>query len=270
MLTVTTTDVPPWERFHQRWRKLEPPLRPDRDVCAAFEQLLADRDARALLLGVTPELTSIAADIVAVDRSESALSRIWPGDGPSRRALNGNWLNLPCASQSFSAAAGDGSLNCLDYPLGYRRLFDELVRVLQPGGRVVIRVYLTPDRCESLAVTRFRTMEGAVSNIHALKWRVANAVCAERGVPNIAVTTILQAFNRTFPDRPALRRATGWTDDDIAQVDAYERMPDVFSFPTMSQLLAVVPDAFVQRRSVAVGNYELAERCPLLVLEVKA
>ncbi len=269
MLSESPTRDTPWQDFHRRWQRLTPPLRPHADVCAAFAGLIADHRTQALLLGVTPEISRLAARTVAVDCSHNALARIWPGNAPGRHAIHGNWLSLPLASGSCSAVIGDGSLNCLTYPSGYIRVFDHLARVLRPGGRAVLRVYLTPERGEPLSATRRRVMAGGVTSIHALKWRVANAVCAERGQANIAVRSIFEAFERTFPNRAAVRRATGWTDEDIAQVDAYEHMPDVFSFPTLPQLLAVVPAGFAERRIVATQGYELAGRCPLLVMDAR-
>jgi hypothetical protein len=53
----------------------------------------------------------------------------------------------------------------------------------------------------------------------------------------------------------------------IAEIDAYRSSPARFSFPTAEQLLATLPPEFVEGRFVATGNYELAERCPLLTAE---
>jgi hypothetical protein len=258
----------PWSGFHRRWSRLAPPLRPHPDVCFAVRKLIRSDDSRVLLLGVTPEFSDLGCRTVAVDGSTQSLSLIWPGNGPTRRAVRGNWLSLPCAGRSFSAAVGDGSFNCLQYPLEYRKVLDELARVVRPGGPVAVRLYLTPDRAESIAAIRDRTMAGRVGGIHALKWLLANALCAERRDPNLRVQCILAAFNRMFPDRAALGRATGWAEDEIAQVDAYERMPDVFSFPTAQQAFAVIPNTFANPRLRAVGAYELAERCPVLVMDV--
>jgi SAM-dependent methyltransferase len=221
------------------------------------------------LLGVTPELADMGDRTFAVDRSESALGSIWPGSTAARHAMRGDWQSVPCANGSLSAAIGDGSLNCLEYPSGYERIYAELARAVRPGGLIIIRVYVTPSACESIAHVRDATMTGTIRNVHALKWRLAMAICAKQVAPNVAVQEILRVFNREFPDRRALRRATGWTDDVVAQMDAYQDLPEVFSFPTSEQLLASVPHEFAEPRLVAAGTYELAERCPLLVMDVR-
>jgi hypothetical protein len=40
-----------------------------------------------------------------------------------------------------------------------------------------------------------------------------------------------------------------------------------YSFASRRQFLEIVPAEFTNARFVDVGSYELAERCPLLVLE---
>jgi hypothetical protein len=120
--------VVPWESFYRRWAVLEPPLRPHPCVRATVRALIASHNARVLLLGSTPEYADLGAHVVAVDHSDSALGCIWPGTTDRRFAVQGQWARLPCATHSMSAAIGDGSLNCLEYPSGYARLFGELAR----------------------------------------------------------------------------------------------------------------------------------------------
>ena len=256
-----------WSAFARRWSRLKPPLRPHPDVCGKLRELLDGSPTRALLLGVTPELVDLARYTVAIDSSGQMLSAIWPGNTSARHAVKGIWTELPCSSGCFSAVIGDGSVNCLEYPEAYRNLFGELARVTQAGGCIAIRVFLTPDGCESVETVRRSTLAGGIGSIHALKWRLAHAACAQRGNANLPVQAILDVFNREFPDRHLLAAMTGWRQDEIAQLDTYDRMPDTFSFPSASQLLSTIPRWFRNVRFVAAGGYEMAERCPLLVME---
>jgi len=260
----------PWSDFHRRWLRLKPPLRPNEEVRAAIRAALAGSLEHALLLGVTPELSDIALNTTAVDRSAMMIALAWPGNTPMRKAVNGNWLNLPCRDRLFSAVLGDGSLNCLDYPQGYRRLYEQLGRVLLPEAKLAIRCYVTPDSCETLAVVREQTMAGRRRGFHALKWRLAMAIAAERSDPNVPVWLIRDVFNREFPDRARLVQATNWSEEEISEIDDYRDAVEIFSFPTRQQLLAVVPDAFAKPRFAASGTYELADHCPLLVMELKS
>ena len=257
-----------WAVFHQRWARLQPPLRPHADVCTAVRTLLRGHDTSVLLLGATPELAGIPARTIAVDRSALSLDLIWPGNTPARGALRGNWLALPCGAGAFTAVIGDGSLSCLEYPVEYARVLYELARAVQPGGRIVLRVYLRPDRSQSTAEIYADAMSGAARSPHALKWMVAHAACAERHSANLPVAAILDLYDRAFPDRQALSAATGWCLDEVEHVDAYAGAGDVYSFPTSGELLDVVARAGLRGRLQPVGSYPLSERCPLLVIDL--
>lgn len=255
-----------WNDFHRRWAGLKPPLRPDASVAAAIRGLIADHGERTLLLGMTPELCAIGEHTIAVDWAEQAIARIWPGDDHNRRAIRADWREIPLESGGISSAIGDGSANMLIFPGGLGALFAELGRVLRPGARIAIRCYLTPEPCERVGELREAVLEGGIG-FHAFKWRLGMALVAEAGDPNLGVVRIHQAFERLFPDRAALARSSGWSLDTIAEIDAYRDSPAHFSFPTAAQMLAAVPATFGNARLTAVGDYELAERCPLLIAE---
>jgi SAM-dependent methyltransferase len=237
-------------------------------VCAALRTLIEAHNDHVLVLGVTPELSTLACRTLAIDWSPTSLAHIWPGNEATRTAIRANWLELPVARASISGAIGDGSLNCLEYPHEYRRVFTELTRVLRPGARVVVRIFLTPNVVESVEAVCADAAAGLPGSIHGLKWRIANALAGLQDNPNVAVRSIHGAFNSRLPDRHALQRATGWTRDEIEQIDAYADLPDVVSFPTAAQVGSVAREFFENVRLVPTGVYELAERCPILVIDV--
>jgi SAM-dependent methyltransferase len=220
------------------------------------------------VLGATPELTTVASCTVAIDRSASALNVIWPGHAVGRRAIRADWLQLPCADGAFVAAVGDGSLNCLEYPYAYEIFLQRLAHVVRPGGRIVLRVFISPEPCESIEDARAAVMSGSVRSIGALKWRMAHLVAGTHRDPNVSARSIAGAFSRCFSDRTVLRSVTGWSDEDFAEIDGLEHVPGGFSFPTAAQLLDAVPAGFGNVVLLESGAYELADRCPLLVLEI--
>ena len=93
------------------------------------------------------------------------------------------------------------------------------------------------------------------------------ALVAKAHVPNIKVIAIRDAFERMFPDRRALAAATGWERENIDTIDAYKDSSDIYSFPTREELLTVIPNAFVNVRFLSSGDYDLAERCPIVAME---
>jgi len=101
----------------------------------------------------------------------------------------------------------------------------------------------------------------------ALKWRMATGLCAETHSCHVTPRAVAEAFDRLFPDRVALTRVTGWNGDDLEGLDDYRSIAGAYSFPTLAQVLAQIPPPL--RVSVrASGHYELAERCPILTLDV--
>jgi hypothetical protein len=229
---------------------------------------VAHQAGRVLLLGVTPELAQVGIRTVAVDCSRSSIERIWPGNTAAATAVRADWTALPCPADAFSAAIGDGPFNCLQFPTGYGRLCEELARVVRPGGPLAVRVFVAPDRDDSVPAIVADAFRGTIDGVHSLKWRLAHALCARRRDPNVPVPAIWRAFNEAFPDRATLRARTGWTSADLAQIDAYENVADVLSFPTASQLMDLDWGGLARPVFVPTGGYPLAERCPLLVTTV--
>lgn len=256
-----------WHDMARKWMRLRPPLRPNAEVAEAVRAQLAPLPGPTLLLGVTPELALVAAPLVAVDRNPGMIACAWPGNTADRHAVQGDWLAMPVADGAFANAIGDGSLNTLAYPDGYATLFDELARVLKPGARIVVRNFCTPEEGEGLEAVGAATLGGRIASLHAFKWRLAMAAVAEAGDPNIRVTRIRDAFHALFPDQARLKAATGWTDDEIDTIEVYKDSVVSFSFPRLSELLAVVPARLRHRGTVAAGSYEMAERCPVVVME---
>jgi SAM-dependent methyltransferase len=218
------------------------------------------------MLGVTPELAAIGRKLTAIDQSPEMIAGIWPGDTDTRRAVAGDWLDMPMDRDSVMAIIGDGCLSALGSSHERRRLLGEIARTLRPDGRAVIRTFASPEMPEDLAAVHTRAMAGAAGTFHALKWRIAMACAA--AVPDHAmpVATILEVFERLFPDRQALAAATGWPLPVIGTIDVYARSKAVYSFATLAVLTEEAAEHFGGVEIRPTGRYPLAERCPLLVL----
>ncbi len=256
-----------WNDYHRRWARIGPPLRPDADVVATFATAIEGHDDRVLLLGVTQELADLGKDLTAIDKNEGQIANTWPGDIGKRRARLGTWSALPCADAAFTAAIGDGSANFPSFPDGLRDFFNEMARVLAPGGVLALRVFATGEYPEAIGEIHEHVMRRGIASFHAFKWRLAMTLVQRARDPNLAVAEILSNFDRMFYDRRALADATGWAMEDIETIDAYRGSSDVYIFPTIAQFKSVIPDSLRKIRVVDSGTYELAERCPLLVME---
>jgi SAM-dependent methyltransferase len=251
---------PEWHHFPALHGRLAPPLRPAPGDVANFRAAIAGSDRRVLLLGVTPELSVLGQSLVAIDGSPSMVERIWPGDREGRRAILGEWSALPFDDGSFDAVIGDGSLNSAPHQVG--KVLTEAKRVLAPAGRAAFRLFASPEAPESLEAIEQDVTGGRGGNIHALKWRIGMALAASDPCATVFSRSILDQFNRMFPDREGLAAATGWTRDEIATVDAYVDSDHSLAFWTLPDTIALAAPHFATA-SVADGTgYPLAERCP--------
>jgi SAM-dependent methyltransferase len=245
--------------LHKRWARLKPPLRPGPEVVEAVQAAVGGIPGRRLLLGVTRELALAVPDLVAADWSRAMIDVVWPGNAPGRCAVEADWLALPFPDRSFGAVLGDGSLNMLRWPDQYVGLMGALGRVIMPGGRAVIRCFVSLDEPERLE----GMIAGPADGFHALKWRVAMAARQAGGNVNIGARAMWAGFETAFPDRDALAAATGWDRAAIDEIDDYKESPLTKSFPTRAELLQAIPDG----RLIETAGYPLAERCPLLVID---
>jgi hypothetical protein len=252
--------------FHQRHAGLKAPLAPNEEVVEAFREAIKDHNEQVLMLGITPSLLAVAGFVIAVDRNEKLIASSWPGDTERRKAIAGNWLELPLRQREFTACIGDGSLAGI--PLSqYETLFGHLARVMIAGGQFAVRLYETPEHGETVVQVRAQTMAGKIAGFHAFKWRLAMAIVSEAREAALPVARIHEIFQREFPDRAALYAATGWSSEQIAEIDFYSDNPVTYHFPTRREVLAALPKNFLRPRFVTSGTYELAERCPILVAD---
>ena len=252
-----------WRNFPGVYGRLRAPLRPSPSDVDVMGRGVAAEGKRLLLFGVTPELSVLGAELTAVDNSPRMLEQVWPGDRPCRRAVLGDWTDLPFASGSFDAVIGDGSLNSA--PDAIDKVLAEARRVLAPGGKAAFRLFCSPERSESLASIRDDVFAGWQGNFHALKWRIAMSISASQDRAIVPVQQILSAFNALFPDRAQLSADTGWPADDIATIDAYVGADHSLGFQPLSAMRRVAERHFPDVQAVHASGYPLSERCPTIV-----
>jgi SAM-dependent methyltransferase len=216
-----------------------------------------------LLLGVTPELSILGEELVAVDNSLRMIELVWPGDDERRRAIIGDWTELPFDDGTFDAVVGDGSLNSA--PEVMEQIVREARRVLRPGGRVVFRMFCSPDEAESLHAIAEELNLGWAGNLHALKWRIAMSLAAPMPDRIVPVHAILQAFDEMFPDRAEFASRTGWSIEEIGTLDAYSGADHSLGFPTLRDILDLAAPHLDHRCVLPGAGYSLAERCPTVV-----
>ncbi|WP_137929727.1 class I SAM-dependent methyltransferase [Mesorhizobium comanense] len=257
-----------WNSIRRHWRLLGAPLRPPVEAVETYRRELDLSRAHVTLLGVTPELAGLGAAMTAVDESPDMIAGIWPGDTAERKAIKGDWLDLPVPNASAEAIIGDGCLSALAHSAARRALFAAIARSLRSDGRAGIRLFASPETPYNPPAVRALALSGGISTFHELKWRVAMTATGNTPDHAISVRAILERFEELFPDREALSRATGWELPVIGTIDVYRHSSAVYSFAPTSALIGEAEDFFHNVRVVPSGSYAFAEGCPLLVLRL--
>ncbi len=212
------------KRWTSEWTS---PLRPSSEDVAMFKNQLKPGD-ETLLLGVTQELQPLAS--LTIDNNPQVIENF------RTKAVLGDWGNLPFESK-FDALIGDG---CLTVFQGCPELFFEQARkALKPGGHLILRLFISPERKESLQTV----ISEKETNFHAFKWKVAHALAN----PYVPVKTLYEVIQPVW-DHPTL--------------DVYQNSDHIYYFPKLSEL---PPYDHIQFGS----SYELAERCPVVTWTFK-
>ena len=133
-----------WDAIRRHWQLLGSPLCPPPEAVATYEHELGLQSLDVVLLGVTPELAGLGRTMLALDELPTMISGIWPGDTATRKAVAGNWLDMPVAGASIDAVIGDGCLSALGLSVARRALFAEIARVLGANGYAGLRLYASP------------------------------------------------------------------------------------------------------------------------------
>jgi len=252
-----------WQGFAKRWSRLGSPLRPCPEDVENFKAALGTKPSRCLLLGVTPELADLSPSITAIDNSADMIAALWPSDKVS---ILGDWLAMPFPASSFDTIIGDGCLVLLSEPTQHQRFFEQVSNVMTSEGRLLLRIFINPEQGEARETVCNDALAGKMKSFHAFKWRLSMAIASENLDHTLHVAETASTFDRLISNRAQLSTTTGWSHDDIDTIDFYRDSQAQYCYPTLAQVRKAIPDS-LKEVDVIYGTYELAERCPILVLE---
>ena len=144
-----------WDTQAEHWEDIHPDLKPSPSDKDSYNRNMVSPGAAYLVFGSTSEL--MADNAVGVDSSRGMIdaARCVTDKGVH---INASWHALPLTSGSMANVIGDGSLNVI--PAEYQLLvLREAHRVLQHGGRLIVRVY-TPEDVMRGNIDRFKVLLG--------------------------------------------------------------------------------------------------------------
>lgn len=267
-----------WQNFAEQYRLLGSPLRPCAQDIRILEEMLATvtdlfgagAKMRALLLGVTPEIAAVAwpqtVGLVAVERVRAVIDAAWPGNAEGRQAACADWLNAPFPDESFDLAIGDGCLTAVGFPDELSRLIASIHRCLRRDGYLMLRLFCGPEVPETPASVIAALRAGEIGSFHAFKWRLAMAIQGIDDSPDVAVDAIWQVWNDARIDAREVAAVRGWPVEQLGTIEYYRESPARYNFMRFDATIGYLQQAGFDLVETRTGSYELAERCPHVLL----
>jgi len=247
----------------ESWSYFGPPLRPSPADTAALQRAIAPDVARALVLGVTPEIRTCTwpprSTVLSLDHSLGMIRALWPGD---RAAIAGDWTALPLRDGSIDVVAGDGSCSVLPSKSRLEQLTQEVARVLRARGRFVTRVFVRAEPAESLATIEQDLVGGRIGSVHAFKLRMLASL---HGVDCVRLGDVWDAWRKMRGPPADVGIPRGWSSEEVSTLEGYRGLDARYFFPTLAEFRGLVARDFAELEC-SCGAYELADRCPTLVL----
>lgn len=275
---LPSPDIPAnghWHGYARYWSLLGSPLRPCDEDIRLYQQLLKKHIApsprsriHALLFGVTPELAAMEwpgqFELVATERVPATIMALWPGNTASRAAICANWLRLPFANARFDIVVGDGCLVAIGDDNAQNELIAVARRGVRADGWLCMRLFCLPEQTESIEDVFDALEAGNIGSFHAFKWRLAMALQGDAA--GVAVADIWRTWNAKGIDRDRLAVTRGWPRDTIDTLDIYRDSPVRYRFAGYHSLIGQFASAGFDHVDTRRGTYELAERCPIVML----
>lgn len=267
-----------WQNFARQFGLLGPPLRPcAEDIRIVGEMMAAEPELfgaaskkRAWLLGITPEIATMRwprdVELVAVERVQAMIDLVWPGDSGQRRAICGDWLDPPIPDQGMDLVIGDGCLTAVGFPDELARLLASVHRCLRRDGCLMLRLFCRPDPAEAPEAVIDALESGAIGSFHAFKWRLAMAVQGMDDAADVAVDAVWRVWHAARIDVRALAAARGWTPQEVGTIELYRGSPARYNFMRLDDTIRCLRRAGFDLLATRSGSYELAERCPHVLL----
>lgn len=263
-----------WTGLSTKWKFLAPPFRPHQQDLNFISGVVNSEaptfnSHRIMILGVTPEFAQMeipaGCELIGVDSCEAMIKNVWPEmPCPNRKAILANWLNLPFENDSFDIVLGDGVLGTMKYPAKSKELLRSVRNVLHRDGLFVIRTFLRDEATETPKDVFNAVMNGDIESLNAFKFRLIRSVQPDiqTGAKYHHVWEALMNEGLDFND---LARKTGWSLEKIETMKMYNGAEFVLTYPTLTELRALLFEENFDEVECFCPDYELGESCQTLV-----
>ena len=262
-MTKTTNHFP---KLIDVWSEITLPLRPLGPVTSKVRSLIPSNDNSLLIMGVTPEFADLTTDVTALDLLPEMIEKVWPGDSDLRRAVQGDWRNMPFSDEAFDVVVNDNGFNLLSIPEQADIALLEIHRVLRPGGRAILRWTIAPEKALSDDELIHFAMHECDGMMEALRWQFALQASLRTPGPSMQPFEAYDLFCKLFPNTDELQAANGWNDATFSRMAFYKDGKLPMHFPKRAEVNALINKRFPNNEFVDSGDYPMSNLEPLVVL----
>jgi SAM-dependent methyltransferase len=269
--------LPYWDARSARWR-VSTPISPLPDDIRFYEANAAWHAGEAggfdaLLLGVTPAIASmrwpVGTRLVALDWSDGMHRNVFPQASVASFAhsLRGDWREMPIADRSIDFVVGDGCYSTFATLEGPAQVNREVARVLRPGGRFCLRCHRRPDDVVPLELLFGQLLAGDFHDLDMFRWQLAMSLHGESR-DGVCLGDVWSAWHQHVPDARRLQSSMGWSDDALANLEAWKDSRSRYYFPSLAQLRELVAADF-ELDDCDIPEYEWGEHFPRLTMTTR-
>jgi hypothetical protein len=109
-------------------------------------------------------------------------------------------------------------------------------------------------------------LSGEIGSIHAFKWRLLMAVQGTDDSPNVSVAEAWRIWNEVRIQAQSRAEAYGWSPAEVGTMELYRGSAARYNFMTLKAMVRELQQAGFELVATRTGTYELAERCPHVLL----
>jgi hypothetical protein len=131
-------------------------------------------------------------------------------------------------------------------------------------------LFCRPDIAETPDAVIAALQSGAIGSFHAFKWRLAMAVQGMDDARDVAVDAVWKVWHAARIDMRALAVARGWPPEDVGTIEFYQGSPARYNFMRFDDMIGCLRRAGFDLLATCTGSYELAGRCPHVLLRKRA
>ena len=269
----------PWNQHALNWACMGPPLRPHATDIQNYQKAingighsLKNSYFEAILLGVTPELVGLdwpkQTRLLALDHNIQMIKKVGSkNEKIIKHVVCADWMQFPVLNASAHLILGDGCFTFFNFLDGDQKFINELKKNLVRKGYLLVRFFLQAPMKESTQDVFESMFAGRIKGFHSFKWRLAMSL-QEHEEKGVKLSEVYDAWLSNEINISRLSKQLGWKVSEINTINAYKASAVNYYFPKLTSLRNRMQSEF-EELGCFYGDYELTERCPIMLYRPK-